>query len=95
MDFDKLNTLGIQKALVEFLRVNSWIKKWFAGIDYKPYKLKQSGYRFLRLDDKKRIISKIKIPEISVCEDYAPHWKYWEVNVNHNRKDCCNLREGM
>lgn len=91
MDYDKLNSLGIKKAIVEFLRVNSWIKKWF-DIDYKRYKLKQSSYRFLRLDDKKKIINKIKIPEISVCEDYSPHYKYWEVNVNANRKDCCNLR---
>ena len=91
MDFDKLNSLGIQKAVVEFLRVNGWIKKWFTGIDYSRFKLKQGGYRFLRLDDKKRIISKLKIPEVSVCEDYMPHWKYWEVNVNPNRDDCCNL----
>lgn len=95
MDFDALNSLGINKAIVEFLRVNSWIQKWFAGgIDYKPYKLKQGSYRFLRLNDKKRIISKIQIPQISVCEDYQPHWKYWQVNVNPNRDDCCNLRTG-
>ena len=94
MDFDALNGLGINKAIVEFLRVNSWIQKWFAGgIDYKPYKLKQGSYRFLRLNDKKRIISKIQIPQISVCEDYQPHWKYWQVNVNPNRDDCCNLRK--
>lgn len=92
MDFDALNSLGINKAIVEFLRVNTWIKKWFTGIDYKPYKLKQGSYRFLRLNDKKRIISKINIPQISVCEDYQPHWKYWQVNVNPNRDDCCNLR---
>lgn len=91
MDYDKLNSLGIKKAIVEFLRVNTWIKKWF-DIDYSKYKLKQSSYRFLRLEDKKKIIEKIKIPEISVCEDYSPHYKYWEVNVNANRKDCCNLR---
>lgn len=91
MDFDKLNSLGIKKAIVEFLRVNTWIRKWF-DIDYSKFVLKQSGYRFLRLSDKKKIIEKIKIPEISVCEDYSPHYKYWEVNVNHNRNDCCNLR---
>lgn len=91
MDFDKLNSLGIKKAIVEFLRVNTWVKKWF-NIDYKKYVLKENGYRFLRLNDKKRIIEKIKIPEISVCEDYSPHYKYWEVNVNPNKNDCCNLR---
>lgn len=92
MDFDKLNGLGINKAVVEFLRVNGFIKQWF-DIDYKPYKLKQGGYRFLRLADKKRLVEKIHIPEISVCEDYLPHYKYWEVNVNPNRDDCCNLRK--
>jgi DNA repair photolyase len=91
MDYDVLNKLGIKKAVVEFLRVNSWIKKWF-DIDYSKFVLKQGSYRFLRLDDKKKIIDKIKIPEISVCEDYSPHYKYWEVNINPNRDDCCNLR---
>lgn len=92
MDFDKLNDLGIQKAVVEFLRVNTWVKKWF-DIDYTPYKLKQGGYEFLRLADKKRIIRKIHIPEITVCEDYIPHFKYWQVHVNPNKNDCCNLRK--
>lgn len=92
MDFDKLNSLGINKAIVEFLRVNSWIEKWF-DIDYTPYKLKQGSYRFLRLNDKKRIIDKIKIPQVSICEDYLPHYQYWRVNVNPNKDDCCNLRK--
>lgn len=38
MDFDKLNSLGIQYAIVEFLRVNAWIKKWFK-IDYSKHTL--------------------------------------------------------
>lgn len=29
MDFERLNSIGINKAVVEFLRVNSWIQKWF------------------------------------------------------------------
>ena len=29
MDYDKLNNLGIDKAVVEFLRVNTWVQKWF------------------------------------------------------------------
>ena len=92
MDFDKLNNLGIEKALVEFLRVNHWIKRWFKGINYKDYRLKQSGYRFLRLDKKKEMLEKIKIPVVSICEDFTPHYKYWLVNKIPNRDDCCNLR---
>ena len=92
MDFERLNALGIQKAVVEFLRVNSWVRKWFSGVDFTNYKLKEGGYRFPRLDYKKRLIEQISVPEITVCEDYSPHFKYWNVNVNPNRDDCCNLR---
>jgi DNA repair photolyase len=91
MDFDKLNGLGIKKAVVEFLRVNSWIEKWF-NIDYSKYTVSQSGYKHLPLSEKKRIISKIKIPEVTVCEDVTEHYKYWQEHFNPNPDDCCNLR---
>ena len=92
IDFDKLNSLGIEKAQVEFLRVNHWIRKWF-NIDYSKFIIKQSGYEHLTLEEKKRIISKIKIPNISVCEDEDEAYEYWINNFNPNREDCCNLRK--
>ena len=92
IDFDKLNNLGIEKAQVEFLRVNHWIRKWF-NIDYSKFVIKQSGYEHLPLDEKIRIISKIKIPEISVCEDEDTAYDYWVNNYNPNKDDCCNLRK--
>lgn len=91
MDYEKLNSLGIKKAIVEFLRVNNWIEQWF-DIDYKDYVLKQGNYKFLRLKKKLAILDKIKIPEVSICEDYTPHYKYWLVKTIPNRNDCCNLR---
>lgn len=91
IDFKKLNNLGIQKAQVEFLRVNHWIRKWF-DIDYSKFTIKQSGYEHLPLKEKIRIISKVKIPEISVCEDEDRAYEYWKENVNVNKEDCCNLR---
>lgn len=91
MDFEKLNKLGINKAIVEFLRANHWIKQWF-DIDYSKYTLKQSGYEHLPLEEKLRIIKKIKIPNVSVCEDYTEHYDYWKNNFNPNIDDCCNLR---
>lgn len=91
MDFDKLKTLGIQKAIVEFLRVNPWIQKWF-DIDYSKYTLSQSGYKHLPLSEKKRILQKIDIPSISVCEDVSEHYNYWTNHFNPNKDDCCNLR---
>jgi DNA repair photolyase len=91
IDFEKLNSLGIEKAIVEFLRVNHWIKKWF-DIDYSKFTLKENGYEHLELEEKKRILDKVKIPTVSVCEDVSEHYKYWEENYNPNKEDCCNLR---
>lgn len=91
IDFDKLNSLGIQKAQVEFLRVNHWIEKWF-NLDYSKWTIKQSGYRHLPLEEKKRIIAKINIPNVSVCEDEDEAYEYWKENYNPNKEDCCNLR---
>lgn len=90
IDFDKLNSLGINKAIVEFLRVNHWIKQWF-NIDYSRHILKESGYMHLPLEEKKRILDKIKIPSVSVCEDVTEHYEYWKNNYNPNKDDCCNL----
>ena len=92
MDFDKLNSLGIDKAVVEFLRVNSWIKKWF-DIDFSKHTIKEGGYQHLPLEEKQRILSQIKIPNITVCEDVQSHYEYWKNNFNPNPDDCCNLRK--
>ena len=92
MDFDKLNSLGIDKVLVEFLRVNSWIEKWF-DIDYSEFTVKQSGYRHLPLEKKKEYINRLTgFKEISVCDDEDEAYEYWKNNVNYNKDDCCNLR---
>ena len=90
MDFDKLNSLGINKCVVEFLRVNSWIKKWF-DIDYSKHTLKQSGYLHLPLEEKIKILNKIYIPQKTVCEDVTEHYEYWRKYINPNKNDCCNL----
>lgn len=92
LDIEQLNNLGIQKAIVEFLRVNHWIQKWFK-IDYSKFSLVENGYRHLPLDEKKRILEKIKIPNVSVCEDVTQHYNYWKMFFNPNKDDCCNLRK--
>ena len=91
MDTEKLNSLGIKKICVEFLRVNSWIEKWF-DIDYSEYTIKQGGYRHMPLAKKIEYLSRIKCDEITVCEDEDTAYEYWKNNVNHNKNDCCNLR---
>ena len=91
MDVEKLNSLGVNKMCVEFLRVNSWIEKWF-DIDYSEYTVKQGGYKHMPLERKIEYLEKIKAKEITVCEDESRAYEYWKNNVNHNKNDCCNLR---
>ena len=92
MDTEKLSKLGINKICIEFLRVNTWIKKWF-DIDYSPYTLHQGGYDHLPLETKKELIKRITgFKEMTVCEDETEAYEYWKHNFNNNPDDCCNLR---
>jgi DNA repair photolyase len=92
MDFDKLNSYKIEKCIVEFLRINPWIQRWFPYADHKKYTLYKGNYYHLPLEEKTRIIEKVKLPNISVCEDVPEHYDFWQKNYNPNPTDCCNLR---
>ena len=93
VDYNVLNNVKCDKILVEFLRVNTWIKKWF-DIDYSDWTEKQSGYQHLPLEKKKELLKNITgFKEITVCEDFTEHYDYWKNNFNHNPDDCCNLRK--
>lgn len=92
VDLDVLNAVKCDKIQVEFLRVNTWIKKWF-DIDYTPYVVKQSGYLHRTLEDKKNLIKGITgFKYVSVCEDETEAYEYWKEHFNPNKDDCCNLR---
>lgn len=92
-DMNRINAIKCDKAIVEFLRVNAWIKKWLTNldVDLSKYTNFHGGYNHLSLSDKIRYIQRISFKEISVCEDVPEHWDYWKRNVNHNPEDCCNL----
>ena len=92
VDLEILNQVKCDKILVEFLRVNTWIKKWF-DIDYSEYIVKQSGYQHLPLEIKKEYISRITgFKEMTVCEDESEAYEYWQKHLNFTPDDCCNLR---
>lgn len=94
VDFERLNSIKCNKIIIEFLRVNHWIKKWLP-LDYSDYTVKQSGYEHLPLSKKIEHLSKVTgFDEVSVCEDVTEHYEYWKECVNHNKEDCCNLRKG-
>lgn len=93
IDLQMLNSIRCDKILVEFLRVNTWIKKWF-DIDYSPYTVKHGGYLQLPLEYKIELLKGITgFKEISVCEDEDTAYDYWKTHLNHNPDDCCNLRK--
>lgn len=91
VDFDRINAIKVNKAQVEFLRVNSWIAKWLSGVDLSAYTLKEGGYRHLPLERKLEVLGRVKLPNVSVCEDVQEHYDYWRSCYNPNGEDCCNL----
>lgn len=91
VDLKILNSIRCDKILIEFLKVNHWVKKWF-DIDYSPYSLKFGGYEHLQLDDKIRLVNQITgFEQKSVGEYVKDHYEYFRDNVNYNKNDCCNL----
>lgn len=93
VDFKALNSIKVDKVVIEFLRVNHWIKQWM-NIDTKDYTLKSGGYLHLPLDKKIEHISKVTgFAQVTVCEDVPEHYEYWKNNINYNPADCCNLRK--
>ena len=95
VDYDALAEADCDKLIVEFLRVNSWIMKWF-GLDFTPYTVKQNGYRHLPLERKRELIANIKgFKEISVCDDEDEAYAYWRDHFNPDPNDCCCLRKAV
>jgi hypothetical protein len=91
IDFDVLNAIKCDKIIVEFLRINTWIRKWF-DIDFSKYTVTSGGYKHLPLDGKIELLKNVNFPQISVCEDEENAWEYFKNHVNFNVDDCCNLR---
>lgn len=93
VDFGQLNAIKCNKIIVEFLRVNHWIKEWLP-LNYSDWTVKHAGYEHLPLEKKIEYLAKVTgFDEVSVCEDVTEHYEYWRECVNHNKNDCCNLRK--
>ena len=92
LDMDLINSIECDKILVEFLRVNSWIRRWF-DIDYSDYTYRQSGYLHMPLEKKIEYLQLINgFEQKSVCDDVDEHYRYWAEMYNYNNLDCCNLK---
>ena len=96
IDIDKIDRLRCDKVVVEFLRVNSWIRKWFP-LDYSSYTVESGGYSHLPIGKKKELIHNLASccagKQFTVCEDEPEAYEYWKKAFNPNPDDCCNLRQ--
>jgi len=95
ISIDRLNEIKVDKALVEFLRVNHWITKWLSGkCDLSGYTRNFHGYSHLPFEEKKRLVDKIgNSHTVTVCDFEPEYLDYWKKEFNPNPNDCCNLRE--
>lgn len=93
MDFEELSKIPVERGIVEFLRVNAWIRRWLSGVNFERYTCRHGGYYHLPLEEKMEILKQIRIPHMSICEDVTEHYLYWREHVNPDKEDCCNLRK--
>lgn len=94
INLDTLNKIKCDKVLVEFLRVNHWIKKWLGDkCDLSMYTRNFHGYSHLPFEIKKQLVEKMgNAHTITVCDFEPEYLDYWKKEFNPNPDDCCNLR---
>lgn len=91
IDLKILNKIKCNKILIEFLKVNYNVKKWF-NINYDDYSLRFGGFEHLELEHKIDLVNKITgFSQLTVGEYVKDHYQYFRDNVNYNKNDCCNL----
>ena len=93
VDVDEINKIKCDKMLIEFLRINHWIKKRFGEfINEKDYSRNFHWYNHLPFEKKKELVKGFEIKEITVCDFEPEYLDYWKKEFNPNPDDCCNLR---
>lgn len=94
INIDTLNNIECDKALVEFLRVNHWIRKWLGDkCDLSGYTRTFHGYDHLPFERKKQLVDAMgDTHTITVCDFEPEYIDYWKKQFNPNKNDCCNLR---
>lgn len=94
IDIDVLNNIKCDKVLVEFLRVNHWIRKWLGGkCDLSGYTRTFHGYDHLPFSRKRQLVEQMGTAHtITVCDFEPEYIDYWKKQFNPNKNDCCNLR---
>lgn len=92
VDYDEVNSINVDKCLVEFLRIKpSMFELMGDYINPEEYTHKEGGYRHLSLDKKLVELAHLDFKELTVCDDVQEHYDYFKENFNCNPDDCCNL----
>lgn len=98
IDCATIKAIKCDKIVLEFLRINTWIKKWFTdktGYTLEEYSVKSGNYRHLPLWTKVLYVRQIQEytgKTVTVCEDDTEAYDYFKRHINPNPNDCCNLR---
>lgn len=93
VDLDVILASPVDKILVEFLRVNTFIKRTFPSMDFKAWTVKAGGYNHLPLATKVKMLEPLRGQKrLTICEDHPDHYEYFRANINANPDDCCDLR---
>lgn len=91
-DYDLINSINVDKCLVEFLRIKpSMFDLMKDYINPEDYSIKEGGYRHLSLETKLSKLAPLDFKELTVCDDVQEHYDYFKENFNYNADDCCNL----
>lgn len=92
VDYDIINSIDVDKCLVEFLRTKPSLENTLRDfITFENYSIKEGGYRHLPLEIKLSVLEKLDFKELTVCDDVQEHYEYFKKNINYNPNDCCNL----
>lgn len=91
IDINKITKVRCEKMIVEFLRINAWIKQWF-DVNVFEYTVRDGNYYHLPLEKKIALVRELQATGkvISVCEDEDRAYQYWKESFNP-KEDCCNL----
>lgn len=92
VDYEVINSIDVDKCLVEFLRTKPSLENVLKDfVTFDDYSIKEGGYRHLPLEKKLEVLDELDFKELTICDDVQEHYDYFKENINHNPDDCCNL----
>ena len=94
VDMKQVVASPCDKIVVEFLRVNTFIKRKLPSLSFTDWRVKYGGYQHMSINRKMEYLQPLigSGKQITVCEDFPKHYDWFREHINANKDDCCNLR---